>query len=238
MIIKFPTALYNSVLPQVSTDTQNITFLVSSTDPPRSSDSTLQLLRSQEIRPLPATIFTKEERRNNLGKLIFSINSGKQSHVGIGNKQFEVGQVLEFGDVTLEELDDLEVPNVVELQQNTNELDTDAFGLEADEVALLIRETTGLFNTYISQLNEMVETIKNTESEISDNQKLINEVNKAKRAAQIAFVDSSSDIITKLAEREEELISNRSSLIKSLNEYTAEANEIYNKIISLREMVR
>lgn len=244
MIISAPTALYDSLLPQNPEDGGDVIFTISSNDPPRSSNTLFQLLRSEELLTLPAKTITKKERRGRLGDLIFTVNVGSQNFVGSGTKSFEVGQLLDFDDVVEDtQVSTLFVPDVLELQQNTNKLNLESMGLSDDEITLLTDNAEKQLESSLGTYNTIKTDISDKEAEISSNQKLINETRKAKEAAQTVFsvstdLTSGNIIIDKLDQKEEELLLERDMLLAQLNELRDNANEIYEEILHIREIVR
>jgi hypothetical protein len=244
VIVSAPTALYESVLPREEQDDQSVTFVISSTDPPRSEETLFQLLRSEELKSLPPRIFTRKERRLNLGNLIFRVSTGTQSQVGSGTKTFEVGQILNFGDVVEPgDISDLNVPKVVELQQNTNKLDLEGLGLTDEEVDSLVGGAEDKLEDAVQRLNQVKTSISDTEAAIQTNQKTANEAKKAREAAQAVFATvtnptEGNEIIEKLENKEDELAQERDVLITELNVLNESANEIYEEILDLREVVR
>jgi len=244
MIIEFPTALYNAVLPEDANDNQNITFLISSTDPPRSEKTFFQLLYSEELKNLPSKIHNDNRRRANLGEFIFNVSFASQSNTINGAKMFESGQLLEFPDVeSIDGINVLEVPDRVEVQQNNNVLDLESVGLNENESNDLIDQSETKFHKSISILNDLGMQVKDKKAAIQENQKLINETRKARDAALVVFSDTSTgvndnEIVIKLNQKEQELISEKDDLISELNSLIDQANEIYGEVLRLREMVR
>jgi hypothetical protein len=244
MIISAPTALYDSQLPKEPDDGGDVIFTISSNDPPRSTSTLFQLLRSEELTSLPPRTISKRERRNRLGELVFTVSIGSQNFVGSGKKSFEVGQLLDFDDVVEEEtVSDLLAPNVLELQQNTNKLSLESMGLTEEEADLLVSSAEDQLEEALDRYNNVKTSISNKEAEISTNQKLINETRKAKEAAQTIFTatdDSTAGnmIVDKLDQKENELLGERVLLIAQLDELNSNANEIYNEILDIREVVR
>ena len=72
IIIAFPTALYESILPG-PLGPGNITFTISSNDPPRPPISPFPLQISDSIRHLPPKTNTPQERLVALGDFVFSV---------------------------------------------------------------------------------------------------------------------------------------------------------------------
>ena len=97
MIIRFPTALYDSVLPQAPEYGGNVTYTVSMEDPPRIFQTTIRLPPAVERREKTDKIIDDDTRRIHLGERIFTVSRTNKSITGSGKKQFEVGQVLTFG---------------------------------------------------------------------------------------------------------------------------------------------
>jgi hypothetical protein len=243
MIIEFPTALYDSLLPKQASDSQSVTFLISSTDPPRSVKTFFQLLYSEELKVLPDKIHTDRRRRANLGEFIFNVSSSKPNELSIGNKYFETGQLLDFQDV--DEFDPvvtLEVPDKLEMQQNNNLLDLESVGLSEAESDDLIDKSEDKFHESVSLLNDVNANIKNKKASIDSNQRLINETRKARDAALVVYSDTSTgdfnEVIVKLNQKEQDLLAIRAGLIEDYNSLVGEANEIYEEMLKLREMVR
>lgn len=242
MIIDFPTALYNSVLPMAADDPGNITYTISSNDPPRATDPTAELPIAEQLRPLPDKIFTRKEFRDALGEFVFSVSEASLTDIGSGKKQFEVGQLLDFGEFAdVEGLTVTEVPTPVDLQQNTNILELGDFGLTQEEINSLTDQAESKFNDLIEELNAIRTEINNNEARILENQKSINEVRKTIKAARVVLdvsTGSSNDIIDKLIESEEELVEERDALITETNELNVLAKAKYQELLDTRELVR
>lgn len=238
MIIEFPTALYSPLLPKEASDNQSVTFIISSEDPPRDTSITRQLFRGEELRPLPPKIYTYNQRRSTYGDYIFNVSSGANTLVGDGQKGYEVGQVLEFGDEDVPELSFPEIPAVLELQQNTNRLNLEAAGLTEEEASELIQKSQDQLNELIKDYNEIQSDIKDNETKISDSNKQLSEVRKIKNAASAVIGATGSEIYEKLVQREEELVAERDRLIEYGNDLNELAKDVYDEILVVREMVR
>jgi hypothetical protein len=244
MIIGFPTALYTANIPQEASESGNITFTISSEDPPRSTETFFQLLRSEEIRGLPPRIYDSITRRLTFDQLIFAVSTGTQRKAGVGTKAYEVGQLLDFDDVQApDDIDTLNVPDVVELQQNTNLLNYTELGLTNEQVEELLLGANERFNREVASLNITKSAIADKESDIRDNQRLLNETRKALDASRAVFSDttdvtSGNQIIEQLETKQLQLENIRVTLVDELNTLTIQANEIYNRILDLKEVVR
>ena len=240
MIISAPTALYNSVLPKTNDDPTAVSWTISSQDPPRSTQTLFQLLRSEQLRTLPPLIYTDKERRQSFGELIFRVMTAGQDDIGSGTKSFEIGQTLDFDDIQEpSDIVDLNVPDRIELQQNTNILDLTSIGLSNEQSEQLVSSATEQFKDLIINLNSTNNLINVIKADIDANQKLINETRKARDAAKIVFAGSTDQpIVDILNSKEAQLLLERDALIGQLNQLSGDANEIYNRILDIREVVR
>jgi hypothetical protein len=242
MIISFPTALY---LPKLPTDEKsgNVTFLISSEDPPRPQTSTLQLFRGEEVKPLPHRIFTEEDRLKVLGELVATISTGATRSVGLGSKAFEVGQIIEFAEIEDESVEPTTnlSPDGIDLQHNTNILDLESAGLSESEIDQLLASAKTRFDALIIEFKGLQSTIKELRIKIDGNQRLINEARKAQSATRTAFnigVSDSNDILDKLEQREADLLVERDELITAFNQANEDSIQAYNEIIELKEVIR
>lgn len=239
LIITFPTALYSPVLPKKNTDSQSITYTVSSEDPPRYEQTYNQIPYAEEIKPLPDRIYTEKELRTYAGELVFTVSKPSEGESGSNVKQFEVGQFIDFGDVEdIQELNTQNVPNVIELTQNTNVLDYQKAGLSQDEANLLISLSEDKMNKIIGELNAINATVNDNQTKITENQKELNEVRKMINATELVIDSSTSEILDKLKNQEQALLLERESLITSTNELIDFADERFSELLKIREVVR
>jgi hypothetical protein len=238
MIITFPTALYLSVLEEAG----NITFLVSSTDPPRPQTTTLQLFRGEELRELPQRVFTEKDREKTLGQLFASLAFGSKAVAGQGKKPLEIGQLLEF--ITQQEQvlpEALAGPEQLDIQHDLNLLDLEAAGLNDEEIDELQETAQTRFKELVGEFKAFQTTIASTKIKIDSNQRTTNEVRKAIQASQIAFSADSSDgneIIRKLEDKQQQLEAERLELIRTLDDTVRQSNATFDQLIALREVVR
>jgi len=238
MIISAPTALYLSILPKTPSDPGNITWTISSNDPPRITEVLFIVPQIEELRPLPPIIFDPAQRQVDTGDYVFNLSYTNKSMVGIGSKSYEAGQVLEFGDEEdVAAATILLVPDILDLQQNTNFLDPTAAGLTDDEASRLTVESRKKLNNTISSLNETLALIKQLEVSILDNQKSINETTKMYDAS-VSSLGPDDEITKKLSSRITALQSARTDLITSHDSANNNANNQYTQILSIKEMVR
>lgn len=240
MIISAPTALYQPILPQEEDDVIPVTWTISSNNPPRQKESVPLISPAVENRALPPKIYNQEERRAAVGELVFGISSGTQSIVGSDMKMFEVGQILEFENIEEEaDVNDLLVPAVVDLQQNTNLLDLSAAGLTQDEIDSLSVAARQTFDQLTEELNAIMTETNDVKVKIADNQRFLNETQKIISSSNVVFSGSTANpILPKLKEREQQLVLEKQELIASYNALTVGAQDKYNQIIRIKELVR
>ena len=238
MIIDTPTALYSSVLPTFD-GVGNVTFTISSYDPPRPVISPTPLTRGQSVRSLPPKIYDPLTRRTAFGELVFSVSSGSQTIIPASTKAFEVGQILDFDDVPedIPTVAVLNVPDTIDLQQNTNVLDYEAAGLTPDEVQS-IQDTAQLQMTAkVDDINALKTQIMDYQTQIQDNQRSLNEIQKLIDATTVLFGTDTS-IPDKLLAKQQELQVTRLALISSANQLIALAQVEYNQLLEIKEVVR
>lgn len=239
MIITAPTALYNSILPKATTP-GNVTFTISSNDPPRTQSFVSQLSSAADYQDLPTRVYTSKERRASLGNLIFSVSYGAKGPAGFGQKMFEVGQTLNFDEDTTTDLAEVQVSNNLDLQQNLNLLNLEAMGLTNDQIARLIDTSNEQFNKLVVDLNVAFTNINNAKTAISDNQKKINETGKAVDASKTVYVltGQGKDILDSLTATKAGLEQTKVDLIAYYNEQVVVAELIVSQILNVREVVR
>jgi hypothetical protein len=182
-------------------------------------------------------IFNPACRELDVGEYIFNLSYTLATQAGTGRKQYEAGQLIDFTQETLPTISTLTVPDVVEIQQNTNIIDLSSLGLSDADIANLDTNARANMNNAIGDLNSIQALINTTEIAINDNQKLLNEVKKALNAAATLFGTGNS-ILDKLEDKQIVLLVERDALVAQLNIYIAQANAAYDVIQTLRELVR
>jgi len=239
VIISAPTALYDSILPQGQSDPGNITFTISSNNPPRTQSYVSQLSSAADYQDLPTKVYTSKERRASLGDMIFSVSYGAKGPAGLGQKMFEVGQTLSFEDVTTE-LNEVQVSNNLDLQQNLNLLNLQAMGLTNEQIVRLIDSSNEQFSKLVVDLNIAFTNINDAKTLISDNQKKINETSKAMDAARTvyALIGQGKDILDSLTTTKTGLEQAKVDLIAYYNQQVIAAELIVGQILNVREVVR
>jgi hypothetical protein len=214
MILRFPTGLYSRQIPQEPEDVGNITYTISNEDPATSTGNFIIFPIAEKLKKRAPKIYTDEQRRRNLGDLIYSISSGGNTIEGRSTKLFEVGQILEFTDEAPTS-DVNAVDDRLEIQHNTN------IALEKDLEA---------------QLAFLLDQTADTNAAIKDLQKTINEANKALSA--LAVLGENDDIIAKITETLDTATTEQEAAITLKAELNLELEQTRDKLYAISELVR
>lgn len=237
MIIRHPTGLYqnNGQLPIRPSDSGSITFTISSEDPKRAVADILRLPIGQELRVRSGLIFSDDERRVNFGEFLFTISTGRQSDGGSNKKLFEVGEFLTFTDDQIREITTTEVPDVVDIQHNTNILDLNDVGLTDDEEKEILKLANDKSEEFQAQIRNLQTEIKNLKTSIVENQKKINETRKVINGLTVL---QENELRDRINDNLEKLLGERADLIDVINNKNTEIKDIFNKLIDISEFVR
>lgn len=173
MIITAPTGLYKPLLPKSPQDSGNITFVISNNPPPRSKEIFLQLPSSELIRKEPDPEFNKEQKRVFAGTLIYDISTSSTTIKGSGSRQFEIGELLDFEE---QEIEDVDIYNLesIKLRQDLKVIDYSLIGLSQEEINELTSTSLKKQNEITSRISDISSKLKNNSSLISNNQSDIN----------------------------------------------------------------
>jgi len=189
MIINYPTGLYGSVLPHEPQDSQNVTFLISNTSPPRADLLFLKIPVGVANRQRPPDTLTPEQRRITVGDLIFTVSRSSRGQVGNNAQQYEIGEVLGFDNVWLKATDPMLVSVKTEIQHNLNVYDYAELGLTEADVAVINEQSLSSFNDITDRLNCLRMARADAEVRINTNQKIVNEADKNIAALEVMLVD-------------------------------------------------
>lgn len=239
IIIRYPTGLYEDAgqLPAKPSDSTSVTFTISGEDPLRPMETVLQLPIAEQLRLRGPKSYTKKERRVELGELVFSLTSSRETTPGSNRKLFETGEILNFTDSDLiEDLSALRVPSQIDIQHNTNMLDLEDIGLSEEEIQS-VNDLSALKKEELdAQISAKRSEILNYRTQISEIQKKINETKKVISA--ISELDDTQSIVNKLAQNLVGLETERSDLISSTNTANSELEVLYQSLINVVELVR
>lgn len=234
MIIKFPTGLYKNNLPSEPTDTNNITYYISSNEPEFESIQ-YSVLPESKISNKSSKIHSSKTRRASTGELIFTLNNTFKTF-GSNKKLFNIGEFLEFTDEQTS-VDAVIVENV-EIQHNNNSIDWNSMGLSEDEINEIndASNTTKLeLEKKLTSVNKEVSIIK---ASIGENQKQLNEVNRTINAVFIIKSSINESIYTKLISKRDAITSDIDNLNDSLKVKVEESNAIYAEFITICNIVK
>lgn len=228
MIIRYPTAFYKPLLPSKDSDAGDVTFTISTQDPPRPKNASIKV---------PDGIAPKTTRppigRSQFGDLIFTITDSAQSTLLNGTNQYFIGDVLEFvADQTSEQVSAAPTA-LLEVRHDLSRIDYKALGLSDDEITLLSNESASAQEQIRKELNNKRLEFENNNIEITNTQKLLNETNKTLSATKIVYDQFPSDdikaIIDKLDLKAIELDDRIKLLVSRSNAISDETNILVNK---------
>lgn len=243
MIIVAPTGLYKSILPKEN-ESGNITYTLSAKTPPRPFISVGQLPIIERITPAPEKIFDEETRRDQFGKLVFSVARSNKNIADSTKKAFEVGEILSFENLTpIEEIVTVKAPEDVNIQHNTNLLDLENLGLTEDEIKSLESQSEAKQLELEQRFLDAQNLVKSLQVDIVETQKKINENNKVLKAVrgllEIEDNETSEDpIFIKLNDNKNKLEEELESLILERNAAAVNAADIYEDLNRVSELVR
>jgi hypothetical protein len=244
MIITSPTGLYKSILPQ-GTESGNITYAISTQDPPRSNVRLIIHPIAEILTPAPDKIFDDNERRAQFGELIFTIAQSSRAMPGSNSKLFELGQALDFENSPPEqEIEPSKSPDNIEIRHNTNMLDLEGLGLTKDEIAQVTLDSEEKQSELEAEFLAIRTEIQNLDTEITENQKKINETNKAINAVRevydipIGDLSFDNDIYQKLLAGLTTLTTDREQFIEDRNDANRRLEETHQAVLDVSELVR
>jgi|10_taG_2_1085330.scaffolds.fasta_scaffold00044_50 hypothetical protein len=242
MIIKFPTGLYD--LPSSPSDNQSVTFLVSNLAPPRTSLVYPKIPPGIVDRKHSAKIISLVERRGGVGDLIFNVSRGSRVQEGSNSKQFEIGQVLVFGDSPLKSLSPMLVSEKTETQHDLNRFDYEALGLTDEEQQLIKDSSIDTHDALTDRLNVLKKDRADAEVEVNTQQKLINEATRNIEALEV-IADSSAqtsddvlDLIGKLTQKKQTAFTARDTASELANALAAEAESVVTELRTVATVLK
>jgi hypothetical protein len=240
MIIKYPTGLYKNILPSKPADGGNVTYTISTTAPPRVGLSIPKLFAGVMYRqrhPLPET---PEERRKNLGQLLFTTSKASQTISGTATKAYEVGQVYDFEDVPTQTVEPMLVQPVSTIRHDTNLFDYTSLGLNSADVQTIESHSTKILDDLSSQLNAAKKARANAEQTIIVQQKIVNEANKTIKSLQ-TLVENGADVSALIEKVQSTLLTATQKIetaIALADAQAAVATIIMDKIRAISNVVR
>lgn len=236
MIITYPTGLFSTILPKQSTDATSVTYTISGS-PPRTE------LLFQKIPPgeLNGKQFQSADRystRYLLGELAFTSSTSSRTQSGSTSKQYEVGQVLEFTSTSQVQANQLLVSQNFDIQHDTNVIDYSKFGWTSDQIDALNKASQVKYENLRIVLEQTKQAYYNTNVLINENQKDINETQKALNAVSVINDASLTSLIDNLNQRLSALNTMKIELVASLNDISTEASGLADQLRQLAQIVR
>jgi len=235
MIIKAPTGLYRSILPS-GREAGNVTFVISSNDPPKTGELFLQLPPVEDQRSAPDRVFNKLDSRKFLGNLVFDITVSGISSSGSGTKQFEIGEILDFNNAENRNVDVYELESI-ELRQDTNVVDFERHGISKSEYEELVRNARKQMNEITEEIAKLGTQLKANTDNVSANQAEINQSNKLLDNI-VVVQGENNDLVDKvksvIAQKEEE----KTDLLNKRDELQNQIDELRDRLHKVREVVR
>lgn len=229
MILKFPTGLYSSVIPQSPSDSGNITYLISGSSPPTSPLNFTHIPAGVESVKRAASV----SKRSSFG-LLSRTNLSSVGSVTISNKKkFEVGDDLEFTDAKQASVAPIQKTN--NIVHNTNYLDFEAMGLTADEIADIQNSALVEFNKLLTEVNSIRVSRENSDRNAAETQKEINEVTKAINATKHL---NNQSIIDKLNIKLVSLNDKLNAFVQESVDYTSQYESATSKMTELKQLIR
>ena len=194
MIIKYPTGLYASSLPHSPSDAGNVTFTISSTEPPRTSLLFPKLPPGVSGRRRTPKVIDVAQRRKDVNNLLFTINSVSRAVTATSIRQYEVGQLLNFGDVeSLRALDPDTSGFSSEIRHDTGLLDYERLGFTPSQQQVVEAEADLAYRRLEVELSSNRQDNSDLQIQIGENKKLLTEAGKALDA--LSAMGSSDPII-------------------------------------------
>ena len=199
MIIKYATGIYNSV--NDIDKLNNITWYISSNNPPRSTNVIIKIPTAEEIRETIPERFD----RNIYGDLVYTINQANNTIAHSLTKIYGEGDVLDFNTDTRQ---GISIPrnNNIEMRHDLNVLDLATAGLNENDINKFNTSVNTKQSELQMQFSVIRSEISDIEIEIKETQKKLNETNKALNALVIiGDVELQQKVTAKKTEYEKQI---------------------------------
>lgn len=223
MIIKSPTANYSTILPDIS-ESGNITYTISNNLPPR-KNSIATLI------PPGAVLSRPTKPKTPSGKLIMTTTGGYFSATQSSTKQYNVGDVLEFENLSV--IDDKKQEfQALDTRYDLDVIDYRSIGLSDAEIALINNVGFNENEKIREDLNSTNVKYNDTKTQISSIQSTINSIDKTIKALEL--ISDKSAIEGVLAK----ILNNKQDLLSQLDSLNASLNDLYSKMLELTDKAR
>lgn len=243
MIITSPTGLYATVLPSEPSDSRSVTFTISNEPPPRTNLLFPKIPAGVLFRSRNPTIIDSTTRRQSVGEMLFGVSKGSRSIPGNNARQFEIGQILEFTDAELQELEPMLVSDRTETRHDINLLDLPGLGLSEQEIDTIAEQSQLAQESLTVKLNDLKRVRSDAEKRISANQRVVNESNKTISALEVTIEQISDtsgldEMIEKLKDTRDEASAKIRADTAIANDAAAESTLVLDQLRSLTTVVK
>lgn len=243
MIINYPTGYYYIDLPHHPDSGGNVTYTISNNSPPRTDLLFPKAPYGIVTQPKPDRQYTREERRSTQGELIFSVTSSHQSLTGSGSRLYEIGQILEFADSVQPTVEPMLVAAKKEIQHDTNVYDYQKLGLDENDTQTLLKASAQAQDKLTAELNKSIAARKDAEEVSTEQQKIINDINRNIAALETIIASSGPDddiqaILNKFIAKRDEAFTARNAAIAAANAAASRAAELRDQITAISSVVK
>jgi len=237
MIINYPTGLFSTVIPQKPSVVGNVTYTISNNIPPDSNIELIVLPKAERLKRRSSLSHDLQSRRASFGELIFTVNNSINKIGGSNRKLFELGEFIELGfeDVVLS---DDNTPSEFAIQHNVNVLDLINLGLSESHIANITKASFDRKNNLEEELSKIKLEIEILKSEISENQKKLNEINKAIKSVTILIDVIGEEPLNVLIKSKENTEQTKYNLSIEYNNKISESEKIFEELLIVSNMVK
>jgi len=222
MILDRPTGSYASVLPKEPTDSTSVVYTISSTDPPRSELNFGQIPTGVAARQRDGRFTGDRLRRSNYGILVFTLKDNYPGRVETGNQMFYVGQVFDFEDVAVP---DIELTNTaLQTEHDQHYVDAGSVGLSDPDLVVIEGDAVIIQEQVLSELEELQKYESNLRVTIGSQQRIINEANRVLDALDVILDKDPNN--NNMAAYRQQVIEKRAEAQIILDEAVDELNAI------------
>lgn len=239
MLIRYPTSFYKPLLPAKPSDAGDVTFTISSKEPPRPKNASVKVPAG--IAPL---INRKPIPRAILGDLVFTVNDSSSSILLDSTNQYVLGDILEFGVDAAEDQTAAAPTALLEIRHDLVRIDYEAIGLSANDISILNQASADTQEQLRRQLNQRQKDYENNSIEITNTIKSLNEATKTLQATQVVLQSTPIEnkppiqyIITKLVAKIDQLDNTKALLVIKSTVISSDINDLIKKTRSIGVVV-
>lgn len=235
MIINSPTGLYKNAIPAAPSNSGNVTYTISMTDPPRLAELYPRIPEGVSNRKKSLKTITTTPRKS-VGGLAFTTSKASATTASNNVTQFGMGQVLEFGSINVRAVDPMLVSDKTEYKHDVAVIDYDKLGVDIDGQSIVDEASFVVHKKLSDKLNDLKELRANSEVLINNNQKIINETRRTTGALKV-IVDQSdeydneiNELIVQLDVKLSDAINAKDIAVSDANKHAADAKVISDEL--------